>query len=344
MSGPSLNALRTEHQEQGIGPLLLGVLRSAVRNVCADYSPELYARSSTWDDEALEEVLQRWTLERLLGRGNLAQVVASSVSIGALHSMLRQSLRWHLAAEHAKGERHTMARRVRQVLSSSSSFRRIGGRGGDVRWTTTAADASRLDAVALARIASWLSDQELQVVERPTGTRASPLLPTDQLERVVQHVLAAAEGSVTFAELVDALALRFGIFGGGRDALPPPDVVDSSDPGSEAVERETERVRSAVARDVADGLGPESRLTVVAWADDPSFAHVAARLGIHPSTVRSRLEGVFATLMERGFAAGLLMAVDDGEGHMKLDGASWEELRETAALLGELLRESNTEA
>ena len=86
MSRSALNDLRTEHQQMGVGPLLLAVIQETVRDVCRDYSPQIYAGSACWDRAAFDEVLQRWTLERLLSRGNLAKIVSSSESIAATMS------------------------------------------------------------------------------------------------------------------------------------------------------------------------------------------------------------------------------------------------------------------
>lgn len=346
MSALSLDDVRAEHRAVVIGPLVMGLLRVVVADVCGNYAPYVTTGAPSWDEAAREEILQSWAGARLVGPdgGALAASVAGAESLDALRRSLRQSLHWHFKDLHALGERARLAARVQKLLVAREDFHALGGRGNARRWTMSSHGPTRLDPVALARLAAQLDDDVLRVTRFACEGRAAPLLPTPQLGQVVEHVLSSAGGSVAFGDLVDALALRFGILGGGRETLSEIELPDPIDVEGEVEDQRRQRARSAVALQVAATLDADQRRTLLTWREDPSFARAGERLGVHPSTIRSRLDAILGALVECGIVADVLHGEVRQGGHTRLDGASWPELSELIALLTDILSQEGPEA
>src|SRR4051812_31452710 len=68
VSTGDLQALIDEHAKQKLGPLWLGEIETAASRVARRYPPSVYARSTQWDEDAINDLVQD-VVERMLAKG-----------------------------------------------------------------------------------------------------------------------------------------------------------------------------------------------------------------------------------------------------------------------------------
>src|SRR5689334_8905285 len=67
----TLDDYRREFAAEGIGVLLYGLISDVVHRIAPAYPPTVYGPRPVWDQDALQEICQDFTLERLLDNGVL---------------------------------------------------------------------------------------------------------------------------------------------------------------------------------------------------------------------------------------------------------------------------------
>jgi hypothetical protein len=214
MSG--LEALRAEHQAEVIGPKLAGLLARVATATAKTYPPE-YSPAGTWNDEAIEDVLQAWTEDRLLRRKDLAKLLAGARSEGALRAGLTTSLGQHLTNRRRRSAATNLYKRMQAMLRDDDAFEPLGavGTASDQPWTVAAApstEPSTLTENELVQLAFELSDEDLGVVRYgPHSLKESPILRKPALSRFLAHMLEGAKGTLAPATLIEVIGRRFNL-------------------------------------------------------------------------------------------------------------------------------------
>lgn len=289
-----LEALRTEHEAEVIGPTLARLL-ARVATATAKTYPPAYSPSGSWNDEAIEDALQGWTEDRLLRRKDLAKLLAGARSEGALRAGLTTSLGQYLTNNRRRSAVTNLYKRMGTMLRDDDAFEPLGagGTASDRPWTVAAAPSTRPSGLAedvLVRLAFELSDEDLKVVRYgPHSLKESPILRKPALRRFLLHMLEGAGGTLTPADLIDVIRRRFNL-------VEPEDVEIEAAAEVEAPARGAEV--EAVAASVIARMGRERCELIVSQEqhDDPVAA--AAAVGVGPEAMKRALSETLALVAE----------------------------------------------
>lgn len=213
----TLESLRREHAEVGIGPQLDDLLRRIVRATAPGYPPTEYSRAKIWNQEALEDVLQDWVSERLFGRRDLDVILSTAASLPVLRRALGTSLSQMIINQRVKSSALNLFKRSRRTLQANPQF--VSPSGGtspaDQLWTlgtSLSSSASEQTIEALTNIAWELSDEVLEVVRYgPLSLKSSPILRDEGLQHLLSYVLGRADGALTLGQIVDVMKRRFNL-------------------------------------------------------------------------------------------------------------------------------------
>lgn len=293
----TIEELRAEHAERGIGPQLLDLLRRVVVAVSVEFPSTHYSPSGEWGSSELDDLLQSWVEDRLVGRRTLGVLLAGAATVQDLRRALMESCRWHIRNRRARGEQRNLERRSRRLLNDDPEVRGTGGtRTADTVWRLDGDDRPPIDRLdVLVRAAHELSDEELAASRWDNASyRASPILGNARLHQLLVHILRSA-GPARHGDLVETLRRRF--------ALPlsgPPEAIDAllDEPAAEATAEEeaimamdndsaAELARAVVARITPDEAA--AAYALYAWE---SFAAASRALDCSENTVRNRVRRV----------------------------------------------------
>lgn len=89
-------ALVEEHRLERLGPKWLAMIEPICRSLAFRYDPRIYARSSRWDEAALEDLLQD-AVERLLSKSQLEYMCEVATNVGHVRALLYKQVRFTLA-------------------------------------------------------------------------------------------------------------------------------------------------------------------------------------------------------------------------------------------------------
>lgn len=295
---PEFEELRREHDAAGIGPKLAELLARVVRATAAVYPAGQYSDSPNWTTEALEDLLHDWISERLVGRGDLAAIMAMAGTMGVLRASLTTSFSQFLINRRRRSSASNLFKRVERMLEDHRDFAPVGRapKAADQEWTlaSLARDvrSSPLSLGALVAIGFERTDQDLEVIRYgPASLKSSPILRQPQLKRMLIYILERASGSLSLARIADVLNRRFNLIDTPVTYLTP--MLESVGPGPL---RRVERADSA--RHVVARLG-QARLEVLRMVHQTGTVSGAARsLDISPSTLAKRLKEAMAIIGE----------------------------------------------
>jgi hypothetical protein len=198
----------------------------------------------SWDDEAIEEILQGW-LERRLLRGGLLAILDRAVTPAGFRRLAERSLRQWLLNERERSYSQNLYARMARMLEEDEEvfhLRQQESRPQDVWWTTRAARDANLFSGAERDLASaaW-SLGDFALLRHNEQERLSPLLSGEDIRRFVIGMFEATGCALTLNQLTGALKLRFDLRAPVFEALPADDelVVGSDRVADDAVLRDT---------------------------------------------------------------------------------------------------------
>ena len=90
-----LQALIDEHARQGLGRLWLDEVGKAARHLARRYSPWAYARASTWDDDAINDLVQD-VVERMITKGQAEYICDTANDFGHARALIYRQVRMTL--------------------------------------------------------------------------------------------------------------------------------------------------------------------------------------------------------------------------------------------------------
>jgi hypothetical protein len=112
----SFEELAAEYDTLGIGPLILAEIRQLARAITRSYDPMVYAQVASWD-EGIEDLIQEFGLEVLIGQGQLDYAMMMATDYTHLRRLLALQLRHLLARRRRRTVIDNMLVRCRQLVA-----------------------------------------------------------------------------------------------------------------------------------------------------------------------------------------------------------------------------------
>ena len=243
----TLDQMRVEHRAEFIGPQLLQLLARVASATARTYPPS-YSDSGVWNEEAIADALQGWVTERLVGRKDLANLIAGARSLPSLRAGLTRSFRQYLTNGRERDSALNLYQRTVKLLRGDPDFEPVGSssKPQDQVWTLASGPTDGPSTAPFKRrleVAAELSDDDLAVVRYgPASLKSSPILRAPALKRFVSHLLAGL-GALTPADILEIMRRRF--------ALPEPEQLELTD---DLATREPQPHDEATRRIIADSI------------------------------------------------------------------------------------------
>lgn len=193
-----------EYRSVGIGPVLLEEVNHIVRAVARSYDPAVYAGAARWE-EAIEDLVQEFGLEVLVGQGQLAYAVTVAADHQHFRRLLARQVRYLLARRRRRTIIDNLIDRAHR-LAGSPPFRVLGSRTG---WSYTLADKlvrrGHVSDAAARTVASRLADVP---TIRAEPTRRAPVVYSERSLRTILELFAdAVPCAVSASDLDRVLSL-----------------------------------------------------------------------------------------------------------------------------------------
>ena len=294
----TLEELRREHAEAGIGDGIASLLERIVRSTAPTYPGREYSDTGSWSDEALSDALHDWVEVRLLRRGDLSAMLLGAASERSLRAALTTSFAQFLINRRRRTSATNLFKRTANLLVSSDDFLLRAGRppASSTSWTLArdAKDAASGKSMAALVAVAWeMSDAQLEVVRYgPYSLKSSPILRLPALVRFLTHLLSYAEGTLSLAQIAEVMRLRFNL------AVPSLSQLDerlaSSDESVVArieIDEIASSVRARLGQPAADAIREFTKA-------DGNLKKAAEVLGVSPRAVQAHVSGAMSMIAE----------------------------------------------
>lgn len=116
--------LRCEYEREVIGPAVFAEIRKACTSRARRYPPAVYARSYSWDDQAIDDLVQDVITDRLLGQHQLDYLFDVAGSIGDWRALLDRQVRITLARRRVRTVVDNLLDRAKRVLGGAETVER----------------------------------------------------------------------------------------------------------------------------------------------------------------------------------------------------------------------------
>ena len=190
MAGDQLRDLTTEYAREGLGPLIQSRVQGLVKRRAGRYPAHVYARTGTWDDEALQDVVQDVFAELL--DGHLATIFDYVRTVAGFDVSVRELTRDVLANRKQRTLIDNLIDKAREAITESPFA--TTGEGAAVRFSLPGLE-SRTDA---------LSEEEIR--EAAQRVVVLPRIPMRTVERAPR--VYRAETFSTLLQIVAQVARR----------------------------------------------------------------------------------------------------------------------------------------
>ena len=200
----TLRELRVEYGAEVIGPAILDEVRRACASLARRYPPHVYARSASWDEDAIEELVQDVVVGRLLAEHQIAYLFDVADRISDWRALLNRQVKITLARRRVRTVVDNLLERARRYLVQSGAIDPDDGSGVAVFRGVDAHEPYRA-----------LTDQEVRKVaehvraiprRRPeAGERAPTVYTKAALESALHTILRLAPGGVAMRDVARIL-------------------------------------------------------------------------------------------------------------------------------------------
>jgi DNA-directed RNA polymerase specialized sigma24 family protein len=292
----TFTALIEEHRVERLGPLWLATIEPITRRLAFRYDPHVYARSTRWDESALEDLLQD-TVERLLAKSQVEYICDVATDLGHIRALLYKQVRFTLADRRQVTVIDNLLHRATQRLAERP-FIEVPGVAGGRTWKLHPGQTGQAGKTAASADGPGDPHQEViaQLRRLPRlpglGTeRASAVWTSDVLTRALT-LACEMLGDVTEDDLRRILAGALTFFATAEVVVDDAGAEERSQamqPGDQAVANET--VDLLTRRLSAD----EIRILAGKFAGR-SDGDIAHGLGISRPTVDSRKKSGIAKI------------------------------------------------
>lgn len=200
----TLAELVDEYRQVGIGPRILGQVREVVRAVARGYDPAIYGASAGWD-EGLDDLVQEFGLEVLVGQGQLDYAILMATDHQHFRRLLARQVRYLLARRRRRTIVDNLIDRAHR-LAATPPFRLLGQRS---QWSYTLVGkevvAGRVSEAAARSVAARFA--ELPIIRAEPMLRAPVVYSEASLRTILAELAAAVPCAVGAGDLDRVLSL-----------------------------------------------------------------------------------------------------------------------------------------
>ena len=154
----TLSELKREFDADIVGPLIYEHVELLVRGASHRYKPKVYAErpapSGRWAPELIEDLMQSFFTDVLIGQSQLRYAFDHAHDLESLDSIVRAQLRRHLRNRRRRSVVDNLVERARHMLAEEGIGAVTGAepRGASLREAGTNEDAVRAAACLVAQI------------------------------------------------------------------------------------------------------------------------------------------------------------------------------------------------
>ncbi len=200
----TLAELVDEYRQVGIGPRILLQVREVVRAVARGYDPTIYGASAGWD-EGLDDLVQEFGLEVLVGQGQLDYAILMATDHQHFRRLLARQVRYLLARRRRRTIVDNLIDRAHR-LAATPPFRLLGQRR---QWSYTLVGkevvAGRVSEAAARSVAARFA--ELPIIRAEPMLRAPAVYSEASLRTILAELAAAVPCAVGAGDLDRVLSL-----------------------------------------------------------------------------------------------------------------------------------------
>lgn len=200
----TLAELVDEYRQVGIGPRILLQVREVVRAVARGYDPTIYGGSAGWD-EGLDDLVQEFGLEVLVGQGQLDYAILMATDHQHFRRLLARQVRYLLARRRRRTIVDNLIDRAHR-LAATPPFRLLGQRR---QWSYTLVGkevvAGRVSEAAARSVAARFA--ELPIIRAEPMLRAPAVYSEASLRTILAELAAAVPCAVGAGDLDRVLSL-----------------------------------------------------------------------------------------------------------------------------------------
>ena len=246
--------------------------------------------SGTWDADGVLDAAHGWIERRLLRTGALLAAFDHAAAERPFLRSLERSFRHYLESERERGEIDNLVSRAHALLRDDARFRDFvpQSQASDTWWGLSAwidPEPWQGSEDRLLTLAWSLGSFELFQYGHTVG-RASPVLATRELSRLLEGIFGRAEALLTLRLIAGVLARRFD--------LAPPHLVAEDEAEAEAKgvaappEFAESELEDAALAAIADLTSRQAEV-LFRKASGETLEQIAAALGISRGTVDNEL-------------------------------------------------------
>lgn len=202
----SLSELRREYEQEVIGAAVFAEIQKACASRARRYPPSVYARSHSWDAQAMDDLVQDVITDRLLGQHQLDYLFDVAGTIGDWRALLDRQVRITLARRRVRTVVDNLLDRAKRVLGSCETVERSRVSGQTVYALRGEEKAYRpLGDREVRRVVEWIRVVPRQVPGREA--RAPAVYSKRNFEVLLRTVLREVPRGITVRDLGRILEL-----------------------------------------------------------------------------------------------------------------------------------------
>jgi DNA-binding CsgD family transcriptional regulator len=297
-TNPTIDELRAEFRRNDVRGWIWSwlqnqLLRYSSTHIRGRLKPRVYSPSGAWDSTGLNDLLNGFIVERGIQKGAIAKALLAADDTASAIAYLNESFKHFVISERPRSLTRNIFDRLRDVLDQQVDFLRLGGVPphsyyGLADWEDDPPPAATEEHL---RDASRYLPPDIRWVNYDSGTRQSPGISSEDLERIVRSLLTGIGGLLSARQIMGILEERYPL----RDELSDAssDQLDRT-PGTFSDPLEVVEA-SDIARRALAAFTQRQRSIVQLMLEDPSMISVrdvADRLDISKSTASNELRSI----------------------------------------------------
>jgi len=210
----TLQDLRDEHDDVGIGPLLYGEVNAAVRrSVVRGRYPVRYSPTRQWDEEAYWELAHAWLSKRLLREPHLKDLLMTKQTVEAVRTGLDHYFRHFLIDQRERTALDNLFDRADALLRADPRFRAFGRarKRAEQHWGLACWPVAEPYQGPEAEVvaAGWAVPNMTVVRYNANARKEAHLVPRQDLGRLLEGTLATVARTLTLAQFAIMFRHRF---------------------------------------------------------------------------------------------------------------------------------------
>lgn len=196
----TLLELTEEYQAQGIGARILDEIRILASRVVSNYSPQVYADVSGWN-EGLDDLVQEFVTTVLLEEGQLDYTMLHASDLDHFRRLLTRQLRHLLARRRRRTVIDNLLDRCKTIAASAPFTQHSSG----TQWSYSLGEVEAGRSHSLAResvLRATAAKVSMVPIVRSRGLERAPKVYSDASIKVILQIVAEeAGGEVSNSDL-----------------------------------------------------------------------------------------------------------------------------------------------